>query len=315
MSVTLDELRGTLVRLHAGRLQGGLSPAAADALVAALAEGRPVGEAAARAGLDPDLAGAVEDAGVQDLPAVLAGLARCTAEVEAHARQLRSAGSYPLVLAVGVLVAGLVIGPVASPALAALPGADTQPQVPMLAAVIVAAALLVLQSLLVLGRVRSGPLGRGWRLLESFAFVEQLRLYTLAGAAAPRAVRAAAGSGSAASRSAASRSAASRSAASRSAASRRAGLSLARALEAGRPAADLAPLLSPHETAVLIGAARSGALAETAAALAAQRRVALQRQIPQVAALIHATALVLAGLALLAVGLGFFTAYVHALLA
>jgi len=83
----------------------------------------------------------------------------------------------------------------------------------------------------------------------------------------------------------------------------------ARDLEAGRPAEVDEALLAPFESGLLVAAAETGTVADTAAALAEHRRIRLTRALPVAVLRIQSTALVLTGLALLAVAGSFYWEY------
>ncbi len=294
MSPALDELRSTLVRLHAGGLGVGLNSERADRLVQALDGGRPLEEAASSAGLDERLAKAVVLAEVNDVPAVLTALAGLAVELESGARRLRSAGAYPLLLALSLVLCAAVLAGAAFPVLAQLPGGATVPFGSLAARGAVGAALaLALLAGLVLGRVRVPWLSAGWLALERYSFLRSLATLGDAGVELPAALRASsvwtAGRG------------------------RVAAHELAAALDAGGTEASTGALLDPFEARMLARAAISGTWGAAAKALAAQRQVALARVLPDAIARIHGSALCLTGLALTALGATFFWAYSHAL--
>ena len=146
----------------------------------------------------------------------------------------------------------------------------------------------------VLGRVHLPWVGAGWDLVERFAFTESLRVLVHAGAPLPVALRASARW-------------------SRRAAARSAAEGLAHSLEAGRSEERPGPLLHSLEWAMLASAAGAGTVPETIAAIAAQRRVALSRLVPDAVVRIHASALVLAGTSIGVLGVSFYLAYGRAL--
>ena len=291
--MSLDSLKGSLVRLHRNGLQGGLQSADAEQLVAALSQGTPLSDIAKKVGLDARLTRAVLDAQVGDVPTALAGQARIAARVAANSRQLRAAGTYPLVLAMAVVVAGSVVAGVLAPALATLtftPGVVAWP--PLVSAVAVSVVLMGLLSMAVLGRLRLPLLSGGWPAVDRGAFFESLDQLVQAGAPLPAALRAsrvwcAPGPGAGAE-------------------------ALAQALEAGQSASG-APLLHPVESAMLVRAAQSGTLPQATAALSQQQQVRLLRILPDAITRIHIASLLLAGIAVAAVGIGFFLVYIDVL--
>jgi hypothetical protein len=290
VSAALDQLRDTLVGLHAGGLRPGLPPAAARTLVEALDRGSPLAEAATLAGLDPRLAEVAGEAQPSDTPALLAELARLAARLDTATRQLRVAGSYALALAVAVGVAAVAVLGLALPTLAIVPGSESFPVAPvLLVGAGVAVGLEIAMGLVVVGRVRVPWLSDGWTTLDRYAFVRTLDVLLQAGTPLPVAVRAAGRWGGGATQSAAT--------------------GLARSLEAGEQAESAPPLLGPFETRMLVGAAASGAATETAGALAAQHQVAIERVLPDAVVRIQAVAVVLAGVAVLALGAAFFSGY------
>jgi hypothetical protein len=234
-----------------------------------------------------------EAAGVPDRPAVVDGLTTLGDTVDAHIRRLRSAGSYPIVLGLSVLVAAGVVGGVGLPALAVLPGAEgvAGGGLPAVGGVVL---LLALLSALVLGRVRVPWLSEGWVRIERFAFIASLRILTQEGAELPAAVRASGEWGGGAARAAAEE--------------------FARGLEAGRVPNDLRPLLDPFESRMLGSAAVSGTLREALNALTDHHRIALGRVIPDAVVRIQVAAVLLAAVAVLVVGATFFGAYSRAIL-
>ena len=295
MSPALQELAALLARLNRGPGGAGLPEAAARRLTEALDRGLPLAQAADGVRLDGRVAKAAEASGAEDLPAALGGLAALAAEVDAGARRLRSAALYPLVLAAVVAIAGGILVGAALPALRLMPGGALQQSGGLLVALLATAAiLLVALSGVVLGRLRVPWLSDGWTLLDRYAFVASLEVLLRAGAPLIGAVR-----GSAAwSRGRA----------------RDAAMCLARSLEAGEAPARLAPLLAPYEAVALAGAARTGTVTETVAALTVVRRTSLTRVLPDTVIRVHACALLLGGGALLAVGVTLFQAYSRAVL-
>lgn len=291
MSLAHEELRGSLVRLRAGGLQAGLSAAQADRLVAGLEEGRPL---ASDSGLDPRLAQAVRASEVRDVPAALTALLGLAVEVESGARRLRSAGAYPLLLAASLVVCGGIVAGAAFPALGQLPGAGPQSLGALTAgAAFGTAALLVVLAALVFGRVQVPWLSSGWIALERYAVLRSLVALGDAGVELPAALRG--------------------SAVWASGRGRRAARALAASLDAGTTTPASTALLDPFEARMLAGAAATGTWGDAARALSTHHAVRLQRVLPDSVARIHAAALVLAGLALTAVGATFFWAYSHAL--
>jgi len=293
VSAELQQLQASLVRLHASGHPLGLSRDRAAGLVRDLEGGVPLPRAAARAGLASDLVAPCVQARVSDQPQALAALMRVLGTVTAHRRVLRSAGGYPLVLAVVIALTGALVSGVMGPALAILPLA-AGPSSPALLWSALAGALVALLVLAaaVLGRLSLPWIGSAWRGVEGYAFLAGLEALTGAGATLPDAVCGA-------------------SVWCRGAARARA-LALARALNAGHSLPELAPLLSPLETSMLHASARSGALPATLTALVQQRRLALARQVPAQAIRVHTASLVLAGIAMAVVGGGFFSVYSQA---
>lgn len=289
MTQALDELRDSLVRLHEGGVGVGLASSEAATLVRALGEGVSVAQAAGLSGLDPRVAAVAERGAVSDLPALLGPLVGVVADHDAGARELRSAGTYPLILAASIALAAVVVGS-AVPRLAALPGEHSVELVGLLGwLAAVPAALLLALGACVLGRVRLPWLSTGWPQLEGAAFVRALDALCRTGAPLPQALRAASLLGGPRAREAAEE--------------------LARSLEAGAPTDRAQPLFDPFEATLLTAAAAHGTLLDATGALAEQRVIALRRAIPDTIVRIHAAALLLAGGAVLAVGLTFFSVY------
>jgi len=293
VSAALQALQASLRRLHANGHPCGLEGKRAQQLCGALAAGSPLQKAARSAGLDARLTRVVCAAGSVDVPTVLGQLLDLRARSAPHARALRSAASYPLLLAFAALLCGGIVLGVGRPALAALPlGSGGSSAAPLLAALLVPCGLLVALCLVVLGRLRLPFLGRGWQRIEGYELLAGLRVLVRAGTPLPRALRAAAGfcSGK----------------------GRRGAEALAGSLEAGGKPPEHVPLLDAHELALLAAAASFGALPESLDALAEQRERALEREVPAQAMAIEVTAMVLAGLALLCVGAAFFSSYTQA---
>ncbi len=290
MSATAQELSARLQRLHANGHPVGLPSSKAEAFVRDLSAGAPLEQAAERVGLDPRLARSVTIAGVTQLPTVLDGLLGTAAASLTHARALRTAATYPLVLALSIAVTGAVVFGTVGPALSMLPlGAPTATSTPLLVALVITIGLLAALSLVVLSRVPIPQFSHGWQRIEGLAFLECLQVLDEAGATLPRALRAASCwcSGSATRRSEA----------------------LARAMEAGGTPPGLAPLFDPFEVSLLMSAASTGALPEALSALVTHRRLALERELPAQIMRIHAAAMALSGLSLVVVAGAFFYTY------
>ena len=250
----------------------------------------PVQEAASLAGLDARVASVAAKAEVSDLPAVLSRLVFVVAELDGGVRKLRSAGAYPLVLSLSVILAAVVVGGAALPTLAMLPGGpdlDLRGAIWWVAGL--PAGLLLLLAAAVLGRLRIPWLSAGWAQLEGSAFVSAVDALSRSGASLPVALRAAAPLGGRAARAAAEQ--------------------LAHSLEAGAPTDQARPLFDPFEATMLTAAASHGTLIEATGALAEQRRIALQRTIPDTLSRINVTALVLAGGAMLSIAATLFSVY------
>ena len=279
----LEDLRDTLVRQHALRLPSGLGPDAADRLVAGLSRGEALDALAGAVGLDPRVAGAVTRAGVHDVPGTLVALGDTLNRFTVASRTLRAAGTYALVLAVSVGVAGVAAGSFAMPALAVVPGGPVSGFALMRGAVLAVGALLVLLCLVVLTRA---PIpGVGWALVECAAVSSALASLTAAGAPLPAALRGAAVWTRGARRAALVR--------------------LAVDLDAGQAVSVDRGL----DVALLAGAAAHGTVPATAAAIAAQRRVQLDRLLPVRVLRIQIVGLLLAGLGLAAVASAFYWEY------
>ena len=294
MKPALTALKDTLVRLHRSGLRCGLPDAAARRLVDALARGAGISEAAAASGLDPHLAQIIAHSEVADVPTVLGRLAVAGSQLDMHTRRLRSAGVYPLVLACSITIASVLTFGVMRASLGQLMEPAASASSPLLmGAVGLAVAMLLILSVLVLGRVRIPGLSSGWAALDAHVFLEGLLILSDAGVALPAGLRAAAVWCSPAARAAAE--------------------GMARALEAGTTEADARPLLQPFERAVLLGAAASGAQVETTGALAAQHRTAISRRLSAAVIRIELTGLCLAGLALLGLGASYYLVYVDVL--
>lgn len=285
MNSELARLRGTLVRLGENGMAGGLPAPAADELVRALERGASPSELAGVAGLDRRIAATLTGVPISDLPAVLGALTGILAEVDTGARRVRAAASYPLALALAVIVAGSITGGVSVPALSRVASAPILPGV----AFVLPATLLVILALSVWTRLPLPFLSEGWRLLDGLAFVASLGALTRVGVPLPAALRASAAWGG-----------------------RAGALALAYALESGS-APGRAGLVDPFEAAALVAAARAGTLEPTLDALTDQRRIEVARRLPEAVARVHVTSLILAGLAVLAVGVSLFSAYSNAL--
>ncbi len=291
------ELQARLERLSANGHPAGLGPVEARGLAAALEAGAPLREVAARFGLDPALAARVEASGVTDGVAALSGALLVAAEAASGDRSLRSAATYPLVLAASVALAGAVVAGLLVPALGATSAAGWGGAAPLLALGL-ALLLLILLSLSVFTRLPVPGVAPVWRRLEAVALLGAAVVFVEAGAPLPRAIRAAAGG--------------------LSAGAEGDGLALAAWLEAGAGPGS-APgvgrgLLHPYEVAQLVAAARAGAALPTLRALLEHRRLSLERALPEAALRVELLALVLAGIGLLGVGAAFFSFYAPGML-
>lgn len=288
--MSLSDLQGALVRMNRNGLRSGLDDARAAGLIQALAAGASVNAAGEQAGLDERLIQALQRASVADVPAALAGQIRIVAALSTNAQRLRAAGTYPLVLAAAVLMASGVIAGVMTPALHNLAD-NAVSSTPLLGVTALCAVLLALLAAAVHGRVRL-PMLDGWSMVHRAAFLESLAQLTAAGAPLPAALRASAVWCLAGQRTDAE--------------------ALAQALDAGSRSSG-GTLLAPLEATMLVGGAQTGTAALAAAALAAQDRVRLSRSLPDAVLRIHTTALLIAGGAVLAVGIAFFSVYGHVL--
>lgn len=298
MTTTLPELRAQLHRLHANGHAHGLGDDAATAFASALEAGTPFLEAGERAGLDRRLTRMVQESQATDAPTALSGLLSASGELLAGAATLRSAGTYPLVLATSVALTGAIVLGAATPSLRLLPlGEGGTGNLPIAAAFAATVALLVLLSALVLGRARLPLVGSGWQRLDGLWFLTSLLALLQAGAPLPSAVRAASSGLRGPQRSA--------------------GEGFASHLEAGAAAVDGAEgarvgntaLLDPFEAAQLTAAAREGLLPLALEGVIGHRRLALEREIPETAMRIQTVALGLAGTALVLVAGTFLSAY------
>lgn len=296
-AASVGELQRRLERLHANGHPAGLGPAEARGLAVALEAGAPLGEVAARFGLDRALAERVQAAGSKDGVVALQGALLVAGEAAAGAQALRSAGTYPLVLAASVALSGAVVAGLLVPQVEALPMGAAGGLGPLLALGL-AVSVLVLLALAVFTRLPLPLLGPVWARIEAQALLGGTLAFLEAGATLPGAVRAAAGG------------------LSRGAAEE--GRALAAWLEAG--AGDgAAPregsgLLHPYEVAQLVAAARAGAALHTLRALLEHRRLALERALPEAAARIELLSLLVAGSGLLGVGAAFFSLYTPGML-
>lgn len=294
MNGSLHQLRAGLQRLHANGHPAGLPPQDADAFCRALSQGTPLDQAAERTGFSRELVGIVSQAGVSEVPAVLGRLIAADGRVASCARILRSAGTYPLVLVLTVALAAGIVFSVSAPVLPVLPlDAGPTPATPLLAALVVACGLLVALSVAVRGRLPVPPFHRGWERIEGYRFLACVRILVDAGASAPKALRAAAFGGSAR--------------------VERQAEALARSLESGGGGVPGEPsLLHTFEEASFLSAARAGILPEALLALSDQRDRGLDREVAWEALRIRVVACLLAGLALLVVGVAFYSTYAQA---
>jgi len=267
-------------------LHSGLDEDQAAALITALGSGTPLAAAAAQAGLDTRLTQAVQRSTVADVPAALSGQVQIAAALTTNTQRLRAAGTYPLVLAAAVLMASGMIAGVMTPALADM-SSDVISPAPLLGATALSAGLLGLLAAAVHGRLPL-PLLNGWSLVHRGAFLESLAQLTAAGAPLPAALRA--------------------SAVWCLPSQQRDAEGLAQALEAGT-ASSGGTLLAELEAAMLVGGAQTGTTALAAEALAAQDRIQRSRTLPSAILRIHTAALLIAGVAVLAVGIAFFSVY------
>lgn len=284
--MSLSELQGALVRMNHNGLRSGLGEEHAVALIRALSAGTPLEAAAEQSGLDTRAIRAVQRAAVADVPAVLTGQLQISAALSTNSQRLRAAGTYPLVLAAAVLMASGTIAGVMIPALSGLSSQRFSPAL-LLGTTVLCAAMLGLLAAAVHGRVRL-PVLNGWPMVHRSAFLESLAQLTAAGATLPAALRA--------------------SAVWCLPRQHQDAVALAQALEAAA-AGSGGELLAPLETAMLVGGAQSGTAAMAAEALAAQDRVRLTRSLPDAILRIHTTALLIAGGAVLAVGIALFSVY------
>jgi len=290
VSTTIQELGASLQRLHANGHPAGLAPGRAAAFTRALASGTNFRDAAAQVQLDSRLVASVSQAGDVSIPAILSQLVSTLSCTTAHARTLRAAASYPLVLAASITcTAGIVFG-VMGPAISLLPlGRSPSGSSLLVVALVVSLTLLVGLSLTVLLKLPVPPFAWGWQRLEAFAFLDSLHVFVRAGVPLPKALRGASiwcrG------------------------ASRQCAVDLARVMEAGGETPDLSPLLDDFEGSLLVSAAHAGTLSQALEALVEQRRIGLERELPAQAMRIHLCALALAGGSLLMVGGSFFATY------
>lgn len=290
--MSVSALGEALSRMHRNGLRGGLPASQAAALTEALSSGSALSDAASRAGLDRRLSEAVATAGVPDVPAALLEQVYIAESLESGSRRLRAAGTYPLVLAVALLSAALVITTQLTPAFEGMSFAPPSSR-PLLVSVGGSVLCLILLSVLVLGRVRIPFFSGGWRALHRTAFLSSLNALLSGGAPLPAAVRA--------------------SSVWCLPAQRRAAVLLSQSLEAGRAPPEVGALLSPAESALLHQGAETGTASASAHALAAQQRVRLERVLPDAMLRIHIISLLLAGIGVLVVGVSFFQVYFNVL--
>lgn len=286
-------LRDALSRMHRNGLRGGLPAPRAAALSEALSSGVSLSDAASRAGLDPRLSEAVSSSGVPDVPAALLEQAYIAERLESGSRRLRAVGTYPLVLAVALLSASIVLNAQLVPALSGTMLTPLPSMLLLQVSVGVSVLLLVLLSLLVLGRVHVPVVSSGWRALHRTAFLSSLDALLAGGASLPAALRA--------------------SSVWCLPAQRQAARSLSQSLEAGRAPPDVGVLLAPAEAALLHQGAQTGTALASAHALSSQQRVRLERVLPGAALRVQVVAMSLAGAGVLFVGLSFFRVYFNVL--
>ena len=287
--MSLENLKRALVTMHQSGLRGGLPMAEAQTLVGALEQGVSLGELTDQIHIEPRLIVSATAEGVGDLPAVLTAQARVLSKQASRRRFLTAAGTYPLVLALSVMLASAVLTTVMEPALTSLVVTPSETLIdPMLIAILVAAALLLGLAGVVLGRYRVPGISEGWQAIDRAAFFESLTTLLLDGVDLPAAVRA--------------------SAAWCSGRQRTAALTLARALEAGETTSG-APLLFPLEATLLQGAAQAGTAHLATQALSEQQQIRLTRRLPSAVFRIHLISILIAGAAVLGLGLSFFVIY------
>ncbi len=289
MTGSLDALRATLLGLHQAGLAGGLAPEKAEALVRALSGGSSLDSAGAQVGLDGRLVRALGGAAAPDLPGALTGLAPLLASWGNGALRLRSAGSYPLVLAVSGAVAWSAMAGLGFPALGRMPGGGGNPSALLVAGGAGALMALVLLASAVLGRLRVPWLSVGWVQLDRSAFMGCVCVLHEAGASPPEALRGALAwlPGS----------------------DRAARDPLADALVAGLARPPSHPLLAQEELTLLSSAAAHGVFGSAARALALQQQVTERSCLPQAAIRIQALALLIAGAGVLSLWASWYLAF------
>ncbi len=295
----LVQLAARLEFLAASGHPLGLRRARAERLVAEAEGTGELGPALARVGGDRRLVEVLARARPGDAVAVVGRLLPAAGAVAALQRRVAATAAYPLVLLVTVSVSALLGASLGLPALsayAAQRGAEVGGAVLATKVAVGLAALLLLG---LAGAVRAGwrlpPLTRGAEALERVLVLETASALHATGTALPLACSAAGawargpvGAAAAA---------------------------LARALDAGATPGPAAPLLDAESTALLASAASQGLSVTVLGALAEQARLAAERQVPQELARVSAAAVLLAGLALLAVAATWWTAYLHAVAA
>lgn len=238
-------------------------------------------------------------AGIPVSPELSAAWSALSERRLAAVRQLQAAATYPLSLSLGIALAGAMVVGFAAPSLALLPsGAASEREDLLLIGLGLALALLSGLGLVVLTRLPLPGVGLGWQSIDAWTLLEGTRLLCEAGAELPQALRVA---GDACDR-----------------AGQAQALALSRALEAGGTearASSSAPAgpLQPIEVQTLLNAARTGTVAPLLQALAVHRRVGLERLLPAAVDRVQYTALVVAGLAVLAIGATLFEVYSDAL--
>lgn len=265
----------------------------AERTVSLIERGTSAKVAAKAGGFDERLASVVAEARPADARRVLCELATHSQEPRRLERSLRTALLWPTATLALSLASGVVQATIALPALRRLPlGGPRAPIGPILLGVgLLGVALLGLGALA--QRRRLPGLLSAWRSLDAWGFLAAVVTLRRAGLELPRALRAAA---------------------QWCAPTLRPGpVAFARALEAGSASpAQLRELLGEVQAGALSASAPVGTTDLTLEILSGLAASAARREAPRDAARLQATALLLSGAALTAMGVAFYSTYVRA---
>jgi hypothetical protein len=286
------ELHPLAVRLQQLRLARhplGLTPVAARRLSSAISGGENL--AGAFRSAEPRLAAVLEVAKPGDPLRAISDLVLGIGSAAAQRRTLQGAAAYPCALALCLAIAAVMIYGVAGPALSTLAALNrVVPVVSGGTGVVMAIAALVVLAATVYARVPSPLLMRADALIGRALALETAAALHGQGASLDVAFRAAAAWGPRG--------------------VKRGAEAMAQALVRGGSTAAARTFLSPEWSAIIMSAASRGIAAPVLTALARQARLECDRTIPVAVGRVHVASLLIAGAALLAIGVSFYGSYI-----